>query len=166
MASRFRLQDLTFSAISAGFVAVLVGYTSSAAIIFQAAEAAGASMAQIGGWLSMLGLGMGVTSIGLSLYYRTPVVTAWSTPGAALLVTSLPGTSVNEAIGVFVFATELILLCGVTGLFARLMQYIPQALSAAMLGGILLRFGLDAFTSLQSNFALAGTMCLVYLLAK
>ncbi len=166
MASRFSWQDLTFSAVIAGFVAVLVGYTSSAAIIFQAAEAAGASVAQIGGWLSMLGLGMGVTSIGLSLYYHTPVVTAWSTPGAALLVTSLPGTSINEAIGVFVFATGLILLCGVTGLFAKMMHYIPQALSAAMLGGILLRFGLNAFTSLQSNFALAGSMCLVYLLAK
>ena len=166
MASRFSWQDLTFSAVIAGFVAVLVGYTSSAAIIFQAAEAAGASVAQIGGWLSMLGLGMGVTSIGLSLYYRTPVVTAWSTPGAALLVTSLPGTSINEAIGVFVFATGLILLCGVTGLFAKMMHYIPQALSAAMLGGILLRFGLNAFTSLQNNFALAGSMCLVYLLAK
>ncbi|TCL05309.1 benzoate/H(+) symporter BenE family transporter [Sodalis ligni] len=166
MSPRFNFQDLAFSALIAGFVAVLVGYTSSAAIIFQAAQAAGASMAQIGGWLSMLGLGMGVTSIGLSLYYRAPVVTAWSTPGAALLVTSLPGTSINEAIGVFVFATGLILLCGVTGLFAKLMHYIPQALSAAMLGGILLRFGLDAFTSLQSNFALAGSMCLVYLLAK
>ena len=166
MSSRFNVRDLTFSAVIAGFVAVLVGYTSSAAIIFQAAEAAGATAGQIGGWLSMLGLGMGVTSIGLSLYYRTPVVTAWSTPGAALLVTSLPGTSINEAIGVFVFATGLILLCGVTGLFARLMHYIPQALSAAMLGGFLLRFGLNAFTSLQSNFALAGTMCLVYLLAK
>jgi len=166
MSSRFNVRDLTFSAVIAGFVAVLVGYTSSAAIIFQAAEAAGATAGQIGGWLSMLGLGMGVTSIGLSLYYRTPVVTAWSTPGAALLVTSLPGTSINEAIGVFVFATGLILLCGVTGLFARLMHYNPQALSAAMLGGILLRFGLNAFTSLQSNFALAGTMCLVYLLAK
>ncbi|GAB2946542.1 benzoate/H(+) symporter BenE family transporter [Hafnia psychrotolerans] len=161
-----RLKDFTFSAVLAGFVAVMVGYTSSAAIIFQAAEAAGASAAQIGGWLTMLGLGMGVTSIGLSLWYRTPVVTAWSTPGAALLVTSLPGTSINDAIGVFIFATGLILLCGVTGLFARLMQYIPQALSAAMLGGILLRFGLDAFTSLQSNFPLAGAMCLVYLLAR
>ncbi|TPG57057.1 benzoate/H(+) symporter BenE family transporter [Ewingella americana] len=161
-----RLKDFTFSAVIAGFVAVMVGYTSSAAIIFQAAEAAGASVAQIGGWLTMLGLGMGVTSIGLSLWYRTPVVTAWSTPGAALLVTSLPGTSINDAIGVFIFATGLILLCGVTGLFARLMQYIPQALSAAMLGGILLRFGLDAFTSLQSNFPLAGAMCLAYLLAR
>lgn len=166
MPFRLNAKDMTFSAVIAGFVAVMVGYTSSAAIIFQAAEAAGASVVQIGGWLTMLGLGMGVTSIGLSLWYRTPVVTAWSTPGAALLVTSLPGTSINDAIGVFIFATGLILLCGVTGLFARLMHYIPQALSAAMLGGILLRFGLDAFTSLQSNFPLAGAMCLVYLLAR
>lgn len=166
MLPRFSLKDVTFSAILAGFVAVLVGYTSSAAIIFQAAEAAGASPLQIGGWLTMLGLGMGLTSIGLSLWYRTPIVTAWSTPGAALLVTSLPGTSMNDAIGVFIFASGLMLLCGVTGLFARLMHYIPQALSAAMLAGILLRFGLNAFTSLQSNFALAGTMCLVYLLAR
>lgn len=166
MSSRASLQDWSFSAVIAGFVAVLVGYTSSAAIVFQAAASAGASGEQIGGWFSMLGLGMGVTSIGLSLYYRTPVVTAWSTPGAALLVTSLPGTSINDAIGVFVFASGLIFLCGVTGLFARLMHYIPQALSAAMLGGILLRFGLEAFTSLQSNLLLAGSMCLVYLLAR
>lgn len=73
------LRHLTLPAVMAGFVAVLVGYTSSAAIIFQAAAAAGAAPVQIGGWLSMLGLGMGVTSLGLSLYYRTPILTAWST---------------------------------------------------------------------------------------
>lgn len=160
------LRDISFSAIVAGFVAVLVGYTSSAAIIFQAATAAGASPLQIGGWLSMLGLGMGITSLGLSLYYRTPILTAWSTPGAALLVTSLPGTPLNEAIGVFIFASGLILLCGVTGLFAKLMNYIPQAISAAMLAGILLRFGLDAFASLQINFSLSAGMCLVYLFTR
>lgn len=160
------LRDISFSAIVAGFVAVLVGYTSSAAIIFQAAAAAGASPLQIGGWLSMLGLGMGVSSLGLSLYYRTPILTAWSTPGAALLVTSLPGTPLNEAIGVFIFASGLILLCGVTGLFAKLMNYIPQAISAAMLAGILLRFGLDAFASLQINFSLSAGMCLVYLFTR
>ncbi|NHB94117.1 benzoate/H(+) symporter BenE family transporter [Photorhabdus cinerea] len=160
------LRDLSFPAITAGFVAVLVGYTSSAAIIFQAAEAAGATTMQIGGWLSMLGLGMGISSLGLSLYYRTPVLTAWSTPGAALLVTTLPGTSINEAIGIFIFASALIFLCGITGLFARLMNYIPQALSAAMLAGILLRFGLDAFSSLSVNFALTAGMCLTYLLTR
>ncbi|HIF6633345.1 TPA: benzoate/H(+) symporter BenE family transporter, partial [Serratia marcescens] len=119
-----------------------------------------------GGWLSALGIAMGVTSLGLSLYYRTPILTAWSTPGAALLVTSLPGTPINEAIGVFIFASGLILLCGVTGLFARLMDYIPQAISAAMLAGILLRFGLDAFASLQLNFPLSAGMGLAYLLSR
>lgn len=166
MRSTLSLGHFSFSALVAGFVAVLVGYTSSAAIIFQAAAAAGASPLQIGGWLSMLGLGMGITSLGLSLYYRTPILTAWSTPGAALLVTSLPGTPLNEAIGVFIFASGLILLCGVTGLFAKLMNYIPQAISAAMLAGILLRFGLDAFASLQINFTLSASMCLVYLFAR
>ncbi|WP_413722035.1 benzoate/H(+) symporter BenE family transporter [Sodalis sp. RH24] len=166
MAPRSALRDLSFSAVIAGFIAVLVGYASSAAIVFQALQATGASVEQIGGWLTMLGLGMGITSLGLSLYYRAPILTAWSTPGAALLVTSLPGYSINEAVGVFIFACALILLCGVTGLFARLMQHIPQAISAAMLAGILLRFGLDAFIALQSHFVLAAGMCLAFFLTR
>lgn len=160
------IHHLTLPALIAGFVAVLVGYTSSAAIIFQAAGAAGATSQQIGGWLTMLGLGMGITTLGLSLWYRAPVLTAWSTPGAALLVTSLPGTTINEAVGVFIFASALIVVCGVTGLFARLMNHIPQAISSAMLAGILLRFGLDAFAAVEVNFSLSGTMCLVYLFAR
>ncbi|WP_129140341.1 benzoate/H(+) symporter BenE family transporter [Modicisalibacter coralii] len=160
------LRDLSPSALVAGFVAVLVGYTSSAVIIFQAAEAAGAGPAQIGAWLSMLGLGMGLTSLGLSLYYREPILTAWSTPGAALLATSLPGYSLPEAIGVFLFSAALVLLCGVTGLFARLMQRIPPSIAAAMLAGVLLRFGIDAFAALRVDFPLVGAMCAAYLIGK
>lgn len=150
----------------AGFVAVLVGYASSAAIIWQAADAAGASTLQIAGWLTMLGIGMGFSTLALTLWYRAPVLTAWSTPGAALLATSLPGSSLNEAIGVFIFSSALILLCGVTGLFARLMRLIPHSLSAAMLAGILLRFGLNIFTSLQGHFLLCSSMLAGWLLAK
>ena len=123
-------------ALLAGFVAVLVGYASSAAIIWQAASAAGASEAQIAGWMTALGLAMGVSTLALTLWYRVPLLTAWSTPGAALLATSLHGVSINEAVGVFIFANALILLCGLTGLFARLMKIIPHSLAAAMLGGI------------------------------
>jgi len=149
-----------------GFIAVLVGYSSSAAIIFQAAQAAGASSTMIGGWLSMLGIAMGLCSLGLSLWTRMPILCAWSTPGAALLATSLHGLSINEAIGVFIFANALIALSGVTGLFARLMNVIPPALASAMLAGILLRFGLEAFTGLQSDIALCGAMLLSWLLAR
>ncbi|AUO64427.1 benzoate transporter [Citrobacter freundii complex sp. CFNIH2] len=149
-----------------GFVAVLVGYASSAAIIWQAAVAAGASTAQIAGWMSALGLAMGASTLILTLWYRAPVLTAWSTPGAALLVTGLQGLTLPEAIGVFIIANALIVLCGVTGLFARLMQVIPHSLAAAMLAGILLRFGLQAFASLNDTFLLCGGMLLAWLILK
>ncbi|RDE22488.1 hypothetical protein DV711_07750 [Motiliproteus coralliicola] len=156
----------SLSHLSAGLVAVLVGYTSSVVIIFQAAEAAGASQAQIGSWLWALGIGMGVTSIGLSLYYRTPVLTAWSTPGAALLVTGLGDFSLPQAIGVFLFSSLLITVCGLSGWFERLMRLVPQSLAAAMLAGVLLPFGLALFDGLQQQTLLVGSMLLSYLLLR
>lgn len=161
-----RAISIPLPTVLAGFVAVLVGYASSAAIIWQAADAAGASASQIAGWLTMLGIAMGVSTLALTLWYRAPVLTAWSTPGAALLATSLHGSTLNEAVGVFIFASALILICGATGLFARLMRLIPPTLSAAMLAGILLRFGLDTFTSLQGHFLLCLSMLMGWLLAK
>ena len=113
-------------AIAAGFIAVLVGYTGSAVIIFQAAQAAGANAAQIGSWMMALGFGMGVTSFGLSLRYKMPIITAWSTPGAALLVTSLEGVGLAEATGAFLFSAMLITLVGVTGWFAKIMDRLRQ----------------------------------------
>lgn len=151
-------QDTTLSTITAGFVAVTIGYTSSAAIIFQAAAASGASAAQISSWLWALGIGMGVTSFGLSLRYRMPLLTAWSTPGAAFLATSLPGIPLEEAIGAFLFSAFLITLCGVTGLFERLMRHIPSAIAAAMLAGILLRFGLELFEVMESQWLMPLVM--------
>ncbi|GGC83017.1 benzoate/H(+) symporter BenE family transporter [Vreelandella lutescens] len=151
-------RDISLSTVIAGFVAVVIGYTSSAAIIFQAAAAAGASTAQISSWLWALGIGMGMTSLGLSLRYRMPLLTAWSTPGAAFLATSLPGIPIEEAIGAFLFSALLITLCGVTGLFERLMRHIPSAIASAMLAGILLRFGLDLFNVMEHQWLLPLTM--------
>lgn len=152
--------------ISAGFIAVLVGYTSSAAIIFQAAASAGASQAQISSWMWALGIGMGLTCIGFSLKYRQPILTAWSTPGAALLVTALSGVSMSEAVGIFLFSSGLILVCGITGWFDRIMQLVPASLAAAMLGGVLLTFGLDLFVSVNSQPLIVGAMILSYLLLR
>ncbi|HEY9102637.1 benzoate/H(+) symporter BenE family transporter [Chitinimonas sp.] len=152
--------------LAAGFITVLVGYTSSAAIIFQAASAAGATPAELASWLMVLGIGMGLTCIGLSLRYRIPISTAWSTPGAALLVSSLPGVSMPEAIGAFVFSAALITLSGVTGWFERAMKHVPLSIAAAMLAGVLLRFGMNAFGALQQQFGIVLPMLLVYLVFK
>jgi len=161
-----RASSLTFPTILSGFVAVLVGYASSAAIIWQAAAAAGATAPQIAGWMTALGLGMGISTLGLSWWYKAPVLTAWSTPGAALLATSLQGVTLSETIGIFIFANALIVICGVSGLFARLMKIIPHSLAAAMLAGVLLRFGLQAFSNLEGHLLLCGSMLLAWLLTK
>ncbi len=157
---------LPIPTLLAGFVAVLVGYASSAAIIWQAAAAAGADAGQIAGWMTALGLAMGVSTLVLTLWRKVPILTAWSTPGAALLVSGLQGATLAQAVGIFIFANALILLCGVTGLFARLMKIIPHSLAAAMLAGILLRFGLQAFSGLQDNLLLCGGMFAAWLLCK
>ncbi|NJO66068.1 MAG: benzoate/H(+) symporter BenE family transporter [Leptolyngbyaceae cyanobacterium RM1_405_57] len=156
---------LPFCAI-AGFVTVLVGFTSSAVIVFQAAQALGASPAEIGSWMGALGLGMGLTCIVLSLRYRVPVVTAWSTPGAAMLITTAAGVPMEEAIGAFLISAVLITFCGFSGWFERAINRIPMSIAAGMLAGVLLRFGLDVFISMQTQFAMVFLMFCVYLIMR
>lgn len=160
------LRDVSFSAIAAGFVTVLVGFTSSAAIVFQAARSLGATSDQISSWMWALGLGMGVTCIGLSLRYRVPVVTAWSTPGAAMLISSSAGLPLSDAIGAFLLSALLIAAVGFTGIFERTIGRIPVSLAAGMLGGVLLRFGLEAFQVMQTQFGLGLAMLATYLLSR
>jgi len=154
------------SAVTAALIAVVVGVTSSAALVFAAARAAGATDAELASWVLALFVGMGVTSIGLSLRYRAPIVTAWSTPGAALLATGLNGFSLREAIGAFVISAALITLAGVTGWFARVMDRVPVPLAAALLGGVLVQFGIGLFTQMQHSLALVLTMFATYLLCR
>ena len=160
------LRDLSVSAIIAGFVTVLVGFTSSAVIVFQAAQALNASPAQMGSWIFALGIGMGATCILLSWRYRVPVVTAWSTPGAAMLITTVAGVSMEEAIGAFLVSGVLITLCGFSGWFERIINRIPLAIASGMLSGVLLRFGLDVFVAMKTQFVLTFAMFCLYLVAR
>lgn len=160
------VRDLSLSAVVAGFVTVLVGFASAAAIVFQAAGAVGASAAQVGSWMLALGVGMGLTAISLSLRYRAPVVTAWSTPGAALLVTSAAGLSLEEATGAFLLSAALVTLVGFSGWFERAMDRLPVPIASGMLAGVLLRFGLGLFIAMRTELALALGMFLAYLIAR
>ncbi len=161
-------KDLSLSAVTAGFVAVLVGFTSSVAIVFQAAQSFGATPQQITSWMWALGLGMGLCSLVPSLILRQPVMIAWSTPGAAVLATAglAGGFSMAEAIGAFMACAVLITLAGVTGWFERIMNRLPMEIAAALLAGVLARFGMDAFTALQSALPLVLVMLAAYLLAR
>ncbi|MDT9000087.1 benzoate/H(+) symporter BenE family transporter [Paucibacter sp. APW11] len=159
------LRDLSVPAAVAGFVAVLVGFTSSVAIVFQAAQALGATSSQTASWMWALGLGMGLTSIGLSLWTRQPVLTAWSTPGAALIAAT-SGLDMAEATGAFLVCGALILLAGLTRAFERVMDRIPVAIASALLAGVLARFGLDAVNATRSAPGLVLVMAGAFLLGR
>lgn len=157
--------DLSLPAVVAGFVAVLVGFTSSVVIVFAAAQALGATPAQTSSWIWALGLGMAVTSIGLSLATRQPVLTAWSTPGAALIA-GTSGVPMAEAVGAFVACGALTVAAGLTRAFERVMDRIPQAIAAALLAGVLARFGLDAAGALATAPELVIVMALAFLAGR
>ncbi len=165
---RLRLTDLSLSAATAGFVAALVGFTSSVAIVFQAATALGATPAQIGSWMWALGLGMGLCTLVPSLWLRQPVMVAWSTPGAAVLATAgiAGGFDMAQATGAFIVCAVLIALFGVTGWFERALDRIPMPIASALLAGVLTRFGLDAFVALKSAFTLVLLMLAAYLIGR
>lgn len=159
-------QDFSASTITAGFVAVLVGFTSSVAIVFQAALVFNATPEQITSWMWALGLGMGLCSLLASLWLRKPVMVAWSTPGAAVLAVAGAGFSMGEAVGAFMVCAALITLFGVTGWFEKLIDRIPLSIASALLAGVLARFGLQAFVAAQNALPLVLLMLLTYLLGK
>lgn len=158
--------DLSLSTVAAGFVTVLVGFASSAVIVFEAARTLGASQAQIGSWMWALGLGMGVTCIVLSLRWRMPVVTAWSTPGAAMLIGGAAAVPLSDAIGAFLLAAVLTAVAGFSGIFASAMRRVPVSLASGMLAGVLLRFGLDLFVAARTQLGLVLAMLAVYLCGR
>lgn len=150
--------QLKLSHIAAGAIAVLVGYTSSVAVVFQAIDAVGASPEQAASWMMALGLGMGFTCLILSFRFKMPILTAWSTSGAALIAVGMNGVTLPEAIGAFLFCGALLTLTGLTGWFEKFASLIPDTLANALLAGILFQFGLAAFQTLGTDPALVLIM--------
>ncbi|MBX8536270.1 benzoate/H(+) symporter BenE family transporter [Pseudomonas cichorii] len=160
------LADSSPSAVVAGFIAMMTGCTSSLVLMLQAGQTAGLSTGQMSSWLLSMFIGMAVCSIGLSLRYRTPISVAWSTPGAALLITTLGGVGYPEAIGAFITCSILVIICGMTGSFERLVKRLPASLAAALLAGILFKIGSDIFIAVQHRTGLVLAMFFTYLLIK
>ena len=159
---------MSLTAVTAALVATLVGFTSSIAIIFSAAQGFGADAAQIGSWVWALCIGCAICSIVPSVWLRMPVMIAWSTPGAVVLATAAATGrfGMAEAVGAFIVSAGLITLAGVTRLFERLMNRIPMAVASAVVAGVLAGFAMQAFAAAGKTQGLVLAMLAAYLLGK
>ncbi len=160
------MRDWSISAVMAGFLAVLVSYSGPLVIFFQAAQSAGVSNEVLTSWVWAISLGAAVSGILLSVWLKVPVVTAWSAPGTALLVTLFPGLSLNEAIGAYITAASIIFIIGISGSFDRIIAYIPRGIAAGMMAGILFQFGVGAFHAVGSMPGLAFGMIVSYIVFR
>jgi benzoate membrane transport protein len=160
------LRDCSLSAVLAGFLAVVISYSGPLVIFFQAASAAHAPQAMVSSWIWAISLGAGVSGLWLSWRLKTPIITAWSAPGTALLVTLFPAMSVNEAVGAYITAAVAILAIGLSGSFDKLLRHIPKGLAAGMMAGILFQFGVNTFKSVATMPLLAMGMVASYILCK
>ncbi|MFA2970772.1 benzoate/H(+) symporter BenE [Acinetobacter pittii] len=158
--------DWSISATVAGFLAVLISYSGPLIIFFQAAQRAHVSTDMMVSWIWGISIGAAVSGIYLSIKYKTPVITAWSAPGTALLVTLFPNVSLNEAVAAYITSAIVIFLIGVTGYFDKLLKWIPQDVAAGMMAGILFQFGIGLFTSSDSMPFIVFSMLIVFLIAK
>ncbi|MBO3672295.1 benzoate/H(+) symporter BenE [Acinetobacter soli] len=159
-------QDWSLSATIAGFLAVLISYSGPLIIFFQAAQKAHVSTEMMISWIWAISIGAAVTGIFLSIRFKTPVVTAWSAPGTALLVTLFPNISLNEAVAAYITAAIVIFLVGITGYFDKLLNWIPQGIAAGMMAGILFQFGLGLFLATDTLPLIVFSMLLCYLISR
>ncbi|KQQ76237.1 benzoate/H(+) symporter BenE [Acinetobacter sp. Leaf130] len=158
--------DWSISATVAGFLAVLISYSGPLIIFFQAAQRAHVSTDMMVSWIWGISIGAAVSGIYLSIKYKTPVITAWSAPGTALLVTLFPNVSLNEAVAAYITSAIVIFLIGITGYFDKLLKWIPQDVAAGMMAGILFQFGIGLFTASDSMPFIVFSMLIVFLIAK
>ncbi|MBP4172565.1 benzoate/H(+) symporter BenE [Acinetobacter baumannii] len=168
MATLFKTlkNDWSISATVAGFLAVLISYSGPLIIFFQAAQRAHVSTDMMVSWIWGISISAAVSGIYLSIKYKTPVITAWSAPGTALLVTLFPNISLNEAVAAYITSAIVIFLIGITGYFDKLLKWIPQDVAAGMMAGILFQFGISLFTASDSMPLIVFSMLIVFLIAK
>ena len=164
--SRALKNDWSVSAVAAGFLAVLISYSGPAVIFFQAADVANVSGEMIASWIWGISIGAAVSGIFLSWTLRVPVITAWSAPGTALLVTLFPAITLNQAVGAYITAAVIIFLIGVSGSFDRIMRRIPPGIAAGMMAGILFQFGVNAFKSATTMPTLTFGMVIAYVVFR
>ncbi|WP_148624953.1 benzoate/H(+) symporter BenE family transporter [Aliarcobacter cryaerophilus] len=152
--------------IIAGLISVIVNYGGTFILIFQAAQIAGLNPEQTASWVWSISIGVGITGIILSWYTKEPIITAWSTPAAAFLVTAIATVSYSEAIAAYILSAFAFFILGLSGYFGKLIRLIPSGIASGLLAGILLQFGISAFTNMTISPVLAISLFFIYLITK
>lgn len=159
-------KDWSVTAWVAGLLSVLIAYAGPLVIFIQAAQAGHVSNAELTSWIWAISMGAGVSGLLLSWWLKQPVITAWSAPGTALLLSLFPGITMPEVVGAYLVAGAVIVAIGVTGCFEKIVNFIPKGIAAGMMVGILFQFGVQAFRASMELPSAVFAMLAAYLVSR
>ncbi len=157
---------MRLSVVTAAIVAALVGIAGALAVVLAAAEAVGATPAETTSWVTALCLSMALTSGWLSWRHKMPIITAWSTPGAAVIAATAGSVRMDAAAGAFLLAAALIVATALIRPLDALVRRIPVGVAAGMLAGVLVRFVLQMVEAVPVEPMLVLPLIALFLVAR
>ncbi|MFV0295273.1 MAG: benzoate/H(+) symporter BenE family transporter [Hyphomicrobiaceae bacterium] len=157
---------MRLSIITSALVAALVGVASALAIVLEAANALGATPAQTTSWVTALCISMAVTSGILSWWHRMPIITAWSTPGAAVIAATAGTITLSSGVGAFLLAGGLVVATALIRPLDRAVRRIPIGVAAGMLAGVLVTFVMNMVDVAPKDPLLVVPLVLLFLVLR
>lgn len=154
----------TIANVGAGIVAAIFGTTGPALILLDGAEGGGLTTGQTVAWISAVYVFGGLISFTMGLYYKQPIVGAWSIPAAALVASNLESYSLGEMMGAYFLASILVLVLGLSGWMRPLVAWIPMPILMAMIGGVLVGYAVNAVGAAGDAPIVVGSAVVGYLL--
>ena len=158
-------QDITSQNVSSGFISSTLVMTGPALIILQAAAAGDFSNQQTINWMFAVYFFGGLFGIVMPLLFRIPITGAHSISGVAFLATVTGHFSYPQLIGGYVISGLLILLIGLSGLFTKIIKWVPKEVIAAMLAGLVANYVVQIVDGVKSLPLVGGAALLSFLIS-
>ncbi len=157
------LADVDLNALANAVVGFSFAASGPVAVILAVGTRGGLSEAQLSSWIFGAFFVNAILSMVACWKYRTPMVFFWTIPGTVLVGPALNHLSFAEVVGAFYATGLLMLLLGLSGWVKRAMNLIPMPIVMGMVAGVFLQFGIDWIASVRSDFLVAGSMTLLFI---
>ncbi|MEH7121729.1 benzoate/H(+) symporter BenE family transporter [Bacillus sp. JJ1503] len=163
---RMLLQDVKGENVSTGLISSTLVMTGPAIIILQAAAAGGFTDQQTISWMFAVYFFGGLLGLMMALRYRIPITGGHSITGVAFLATVTAQFTYPQLIGSYVLSGLLILLIGISGLFTKIIKWVPKEVIAAMLGGLVTGYVVQLVPAVKAMPLVGGSAVVSFFLCS
>ncbi|MCM3790544.1 benzoate/H(+) symporter BenE family transporter [Domibacillus indicus] len=155
-------QEVTSQNVSSGLISSTLVMTGPAAIILEAANSGGFTTSQTISWMFAVYFFGGFFGIVMPLLYKIPITGGHSITGVAFLATVTSHFSYSQLIGGYIMGGLIIYLVGVSGLFTKMIHWVPKEVIAAMLAGLITGYVVRIIPAVKEMPLVGGAALVIF----